>query len=434
MGRRKNDEDDWGFEDSYNRHSFGGNGRRRFSGGRGAITLLVSAVVIYGLGIWTGVGFTHPSVIKVPVYIPNQGSTGASGTSNSGSTASSSGNTANAGVDSNSSLITNLYQKVQNSIFTLTAVSGGNSKSAEEDVGTGFLIDNQGDIATNAHVVNGQSEVTVTLNNNQTLQGHVLDADTLDDLAIVHITPPPNIQPLTLGDSSSMQVGQLVVAIGNPFQLTESVSSGIISGLGRSMPMQTGHIMNGLLQTDAVLNPGNSGGPLFNGNGDVIGINTAIESPVEGSVGIGFAIPINRLKTLLPQLLAGKKVGHSWLGISGFDLDPPTAKLMNLPVTSGAYVVYTEPKSPAAAAGIRGDSAATSKNLTTIGPGQLKDDGDIIVACNGDTVTSVEDLTADLDNFQPGQTVKLTVVRQGKRLVLSVTLGAWPASQSSSAG
>lgn len=389
---------------------------------RTALFGVIGLGIVYGLGVWTGVSM-RPVQIVAPsspnaAQMPTQ-SGGAAGTSLP--PAEASGN-----------VISAIYNQVKNSIFTITAVSSGNSSiNPQEDVGTGFLIDHNGDIATNAHVVNGQSEVTVTLGQ-QTFRGHVVGADVLDDLAIVHIDAPPSLQPLSLGSAGTLQPGDLVIAIGNPFELTESVSAGIVSGLNRAMPMASGHVMNGLIQTDAALNPGNSGGPLFNAQGQVVGINTAIESPIEGSVGIGFAIPIDRFKQLEEKLLTGQSIGHPWLGIAGIDVDPGLQQALSLATDQGAYVTYVTPGSPAATAGLHGDSGVTSKNVNSSNLySDLKGDGDIIVAAAGQSVDSVETLTSILDRYEPGDTVTLTILRNGQRMQIKVTLGNWPNQASS---
>ena len=275
-------------------------------------------------------------------------------------------------------------------MVTITAVanSGTSKNSPEEDIGTGFFIDDQGDIATNNHVVNGQTTVSVTLDNH-TYTGKVIGTDALDDLAVVRITPPPSgVKPLSLGTAKTLQPGDLVVAIGNPFDLTASVSAGIVSGLNRSVPTDSGRLMSGLVQTDAALNPGNSGGPLLNARGQVVGINTAIESPVEGSVGIGFAVPIDRLEQVLPKLLSGKPVDHPWLGIIGLDITPAIAQKYHLPVNQGVLVIATSPGGPASKAGLKGDSGSQNNPVG---------DGDIITAINGQPVADIESLSAYIE-------------------------------------
>ncbi|MCL6637008.1 MAG: trypsin-like peptidase domain-containing protein [Alicyclobacillus sp.] len=311
-----------------------------------------------------------------------------------------------------------VYQQAVPSVVTITAVSGaGTQNGPEEDIGTGFFIDDQGDIATNEHVVSGQKQVSVELGD-KVYTGQVLGTDPMDDLAVVHITPPPGVRPLPLASVKSLQPGDLVIAIGNPFQLTDSVTAGIVSGLNRSMPTDSGRLMSGLIQTDAALNPGNSGGPLLNAQGQVVGINTAIESPVAGSVGIGFAIPVDRLVQLLPSLLHGTAVQHPWLGIQALDISPALQQQYHLPVAKGVLVVATVSGGPAAKAGLHPDSSH--------GKGMPVGDGDIIIAVDGQSVSDVASLTAAIANDPVGKVVDLTVLRGGQEIHVKVTLAAWP--------
>lgn len=379
--------------------------------------------ICYILGIWTGAALTRGSSQTTVEYVPPQ----------TGNTTSTSGSlTPIPGVE-DTTIVTEIYNRVKNSIFTITAVSGGKptSSDAEEDIGTAFLIDHNGDLLTNAHVVGSATTVQVSGDNRQFV-GRVIDADQLDDLAIVRIPAPKSLQPLPLGSVKSLQPGSLVIAIGNPFELTSSVSSGIVSGLNRSMSESNGHVMNGMIQTDAPLNPGNSGGPLLNAAGQVVGINTLIESPIEGSIGIGFAIPIDRFLQLEPSLLAGKPVAHAWLGIEGMDIDSLMQQALNLPVSSGVYVTEVTKGGPAAKAGLRGDSNAAkldSLSQSANPYAAMKGDGDIIVGIDGKSVTSIEQLTQYINQDEPGQTVTLTVLRGGKTLHVRVTLGTWPSGQ-----
>lgn len=412
MGRRYDDFDHWTSEGR------GGRAKRVIWPG-----VIAGLAVFYVLGIWTGAAIAHPGRSNI-VYVP-QASSGSSANSGSSSDASGAGLP---GVGS-TTLVTDIYNQTKNSIFTITAVASSSGNSGpQEDIGTGFLIDNQGDIATNAHVVGTSKTVQVT-SGNQKYKGTVLNADTLDDLAIVHIDAPSTLQPLQLGTATTLQPGSLVIAIGNPFELTSSVSSGIVSGLNRSMSESGGHVMNGMIQTDAPLNPGNSGGPLLNASGQVVGINTLIESPIQGSIGIGFAIPIDRLVSLEKQLVSGKPVQHAWLGIEGMDIDSLMQQEMNLPIGYGVYVTQASKGGPALTAGIRGDSNANKLNTASqsADPFQiLKGDGDIIVGINGKTVHSIEELTQFINQDEPGQVVTLDIIRQNVHQNISVTLGKWP--------
>jgi S1-C subfamily serine protease len=413
MGRKFRDEEFW--RDSP---------RRGGRSGSMAALLTLSLIVVFGVGVVTGVSVSRPTQLVGPEYVtPVPGSPSTAGASNAGNGLTNSSGLPMVGSSANQ--ITAVYNSVKRSICTITAISDGSSKTgAEEDIGTGFLINDNGDIATNDHVVNGQPTVTVTFGHHN-YQGTVIGKDKIDDLAIVHITPPAGRAPLVLGTSAKLVPGQFVIAIGNPFQLTESVTFGIVSGLNRSMPMPTGHVMDGLIQTDAPLNPGNSGGPLLNAAGQVVGIDTAIESPIEGSVGIGFAIPIDRLERLLPTLLRGGQVQHAWLGIAGIDINSYLQSQLQLPVGYGVYVEAVSPHSPAERAGLRGDSGANSAAEN----GQissLKGNGDIIVGVNGQKVTTIEQLTNIINHDAPGQKLTLNILRNGQKVNVVVTLGNWP--------
>lgn len=385
---------------------------------------ITGAVVLYALGVVTGSVLTvgNGSAINSGVVVQNPSSAlpgssnGSAGTGSGAASGGSSGTLSALPPEFDSTLITRIYKAAVPSVVTITAVTNSKVNGLGEDIGTGFFIDNKGDIATNNHVVSGHKMVEVTLGT-KNYTGVVLGTDPLDDLAVVHITPPPAVSPLPLGTAKNLQPGDLVVAIGNPFQLTASVTAGIVSGLNRSMPMPTGGVMGGLIQTDAALNPGNSGGPLLNARGQVVGIDTAIESPVQGSVGVGFAIPIDRLVRLLPDLLTGSPIQHPWLGISGLDIDPAVADAYHLPVSQGVLVMSLVSGGPAARAGLRGDTSHTS---TPAG------DGDIITAVNGHPVADVASLTAAIANDPVGTVVHLTILRHGQTRTVKVTLGAWP--------
>lgn len=390
MARWRQDFDDWDFPSS-----------RRRSGRSGAVA---AGVVLFVLGMVVGGGFEAHVLQSLQLPPQEQVLSGPTGTT---AAVTTSGGAVNAVA---------IYKAARPSIFTITVVSGANSKNGPtEDIGTGFLINNAGDLATNNHVVNGQKHVTVT-GVSGTYQGTVVGTDPLDDLAVVHINPPKGVRPLPLGTATTLLPGQPVVAIGNPFQLTATITEGIVSGLNRSMPSQSGREMSGLIQTDAALNPGNSGGPLFNAAGQVVGINTAIESPVQGFVGIGFAIPIDRFRRLLPELLKGQTISHPWLGIEAVNIDPGLQAQFKLPVGQGILVISTVKNGPAAKAGLHGDTGGSNNPVG---------DGDIITGMNGKPVTSVAQLTADISQYAVGDVVHLDILRHGKKMTLSVTLGAW---------
>jgi S1-C subfamily serine protease len=294
--------------------------------------------------------------------------------------------------------------------------------------GSGFVIDNSGHILTNAHVVDGAQKIEVTLgntDNSQPVSAQVVGKDPSTDVALLKVDAPSDqLHPLALGDSSQVQVGGPVIAIGNPFGLDRTVTSGIVSALQREIKAPNGFTINNVIQTDAAINPGNSGGPLLDASGRVIGINSQIESPGGGgNVGIGFAVPINTAHQVVQQLLANGQVEHAFLGISGTDLTPQIANVLNLPVNQGALVQSVVPKGPADKAGVKGGSAAVS-----VGGQQIRAGGDVITAIDGKPVTSMDDVIAAVDQKQPGDKVQLDLVHGSAKRTVTVTLGNRPAT------
>jgi len=293
----------------------------------------------------------------------------------------------------------------------------------QEGTGSGFLIDEQGHILTNNHVVEDAKSLEVTLADGTKVPATLVGRDPINDLAVIKITVTGRRLPVVpLGDSGALQVGQFAIAIGNPFGLDRTVTTGVISSLNRSLRAESGREMRGIIQTDAAINPGNSGGPLLNSRGEVIGINTAIFSPSGGSVGIGFAIPVNTAKRLIPQLVATGRVRHPWLGISGVSLSSELARALDLPVEKGVLVAQVYPQSPAGRAGLRGGQRRVRVGNTILAVG-----GDIITAADEKPMESMDRLVAYLEDEKGvGQVVGLTL-RRGKETVrLSVTLGELP--------
>lgn len=293
----------------------------------------------------------------------------------------------------------------------------------QRGTGSGFIIDDRGYILTNNHVVEEADRLEITLADKTKVKARLVGRDPHNDLAVLKVdVPKEKLHPLKLGDSSRLQVGQLAIAIGNPFGLDRTVTTGVISSLGRTLRAESGRIMRGIIQTDAAINPGNSGGPLLNARGEVIGINTAIFSPTGGSVGIGFAIPIDTAKRFLPELIAKGKVSHPWLGIAGMDVTPELAKDLNLPAKEGIMVAQVYPESPAAKAGLRGSRKPVRVGNTIVYLG-----GDIITAIDGKKLSSIDDLTAYLDyERKVGDEVRLEVLRDGRSLSIQVRLGELP--------
>lgn len=314
----------------------------------------------------------------------------------------------------NETTITSIYDTASPAVVEIivkTQTTGFGAFSTEGQ-GSGFIVDKEGHILTNNHVVEDATDVQVVFANGNTEQATILGTDSKDDLALIKVDAAAvaDVVPLTLADSTNVQPGQLAIAIGSPYGLTNSITTGIISGLNRSVE---GSALTGMIQTDATIQPGNSGGPLLNSNGEVIGINTAIEG--EGT-GIGFAVPSSVAKAVLDELIAGEKIVKPWLGISGMDLSDSSAEEIGLTVNQGVYVVEVVSGSPANKAGLIG--AGTGRE------GTPNLDGDIITAIDGQTVAKVADLQSYLKTKRVGDEVTLTIVRDGATVSINVTLAA----------
>jgi S1-C subfamily serine protease len=315
-----------------------------------------------------------------------------------------------------------VYAKVSPSVVQITGITTSPGATAET-LGSGIIIDTAGHILTNYHVISGSSQLEVTLSDQTSAAAKVTGTDPADDMAVIQASfPGVNLTVATLGDSSQVGVGQSVIAIGNPFGLQGTVTEGILSGMDRTLPEQQSKPLVELFQTDAAINPGNSGGPLVDLNGQVIGINTALENPSGADVfiGIGYVIPINDAKDHLPDMLAGKTIVHARLGVSAQTITPGVAKELNLSVTQGAYVLAVDPSGPAAQAGLQGAQSAGANSL------QIPTGGDVITGVDSQTTNTSDDLTSYIDSKAPGDKVTLHVTRGSKTLDLTATLAEWP--------
>jgi putative serine protease PepD len=291
----------------------------------------------------------------------------------------------------------------------------------EPGTGSGFIIDNDGRILTNYHVVSGRApEVVVTLPDKSRYNAKVLARDPSSDLALIRIEPKKKLPFLRLGDSDQLQVGQKVLAIGNPFGLEGTLTTGIISSLGRTLNNETGQQLEGMVQTDAAINPGNSGGPLLDSQGAVIGINTAIYGP-GSNIGIGFALPINRAKVMLEDYQAGRKFGRPWLGVSVLPVFGDLAELLELPAEGGLLIQEITPGSAAAQAGLR-----PARRLVIVGNTEVGIGGDLLMAIEGQNVERADALTRALARKRPGDKLELTIYRGGRQTNVTVTLGERP--------
>ncbi|RPJ24693.1 MAG: PDZ domain-containing protein [Chloroflexi bacterium] len=321
-----------------------------------------------------------------------------------------------------------LYQQV---LPGVVSISTGNS------LGSGFVFDSEGHVVTNQHVVEGASEVEVSFASGFKAHGTVIGSDVDADVAVIKVDAPPDqIHPLAIGDSNTLNVGEQVVAIGNPFGLNGTMTLGIVSGLGRTQPAHVAPDGGGsfstadIIQTDAAINPGNSGGPLFNLKGEVVGINQSIRTDTFNGAtgnavnsGVGFSISINLVKRIVPYLIRDGSYTYPYLGISFipdrlWTLD--TIEALGLDTYTGAYVLAVTPEGPADQAGIRGGSQAT--NIEGVQAG-----GDIITAIDGQPVATFDELLSYLTtNKSPGDTIVLTVLREGQSTDITVTLGERP--------
>ncbi len=293
--------------------------------------------------------------------------------------------------------------------------------------GSGFVIDGEGHVLTNNHVIENASKITVKLGeSNKTYTATVVGADPGTDLALLKVSAPQSeLHPLTLGKSSEAEVGDPVVAIGNPYGLDRTVTSGIVSALQRQIQAPNGFTIDNVIQTDAAINPGNSGGPLINASGEVIGINSQIETGGSGSgnVGIGFAIPIDTARAEIQELESKGEVEHAFLGISGGTITPTLAKALNLSATEGVIVQSVVKGGPADKAGIKGGNTSAR-----IGSAEVQLGGDIITEIDGKKVSGMDELIETVSQAKPGESMELTIVRGGQTKKATVTLGHQPKS------
>jgi S1-C subfamily serine protease len=294
----------------------------------------------------------------------------------------------------------------------------------QQALGSGFVIDREGHIVTNFHVIDGADQIDVSFSNQDTLKATVVGSDPSTDLAVLKVDAGSRaLTPLRLGDSDRVQVGDEVVAIGNPFGLERTATAGIVSALQRAVTAPNGFSIDHVIQTDAPINQGNSGGPLLNSAGEVIGVNSQIETRSGGNVGIGFAVPSNTVQSVVAQLLRSGRVDRAYLGIYTRPVSADLARLFRLPVDAGLLVESVAPKSAAAEAGLKGgnDQVIVSGESYRLG-------GDLLVAADGRRVTGVEELRDILAGHKPGDTIDLEVYRAGAKRTVTVELGRQPSS------
>lgn len=291
-----------------------------------------------------------------------------------------------------------------------------------EGTGSGFIINSGGEILTNRHVVSGAAQLTVTLADKKVYKAKLLGTDSRDDLALIKIETGRKLPTLHLGDSDNLVVGQKVLAIGNPFGFEGTLTTGIVSSVGRNIQTEQERL-EGMIQTDAAINPGNSGGPLLDSHGNVIGINTAIYGS-QGSVGIGFAMPINRAKSMLDEFQAKGHISRPVLGLTEVWVSGDLAEMLDLPTRGGLLIQRIENGSPAEEAGLRGP-----RRVVIVGGAyQLGIGGDLIVAVDGQSVDAKDTLQRVMNRKRGGDTLTLTIYRNGRNTDVKVKLGEAPAA------
>ena len=342
-------------------------------------------------------------------------------------------------TNNDSLTLTDLFEETQQSVVQVSGISSEDNPFLGASLGSGFIYDNSGHIITNFHVIAGSNpdDISITFIDGTVYRARVVGTDQYSDLAVLHVeddVPAEKLIPLPLGNSSALRVGQEVVAIGNPFGLSGSMTEGIVSGLNRLIPVYQDPFSDvaapafsipDVIQTDAAINPGNSGGPLLNMQGEVVGTNSAIFSTTGGFAGVGFAVPSNTIAKIAPILIERGTFQHPWLGVSGIDMTPEIAEAIGLGEPRGFLVIEAAPGGPADAAGVQGGNTPVQLAGREIVLG-----GDVILAIDDRDVRKIDDVLGYLQQAtQVGETVTLTVWRDGQIMNIGVTLGARPSLQ-----
>lgn len=327
-------------------------------------------------------------------------------------------------IDIEEQLITNLYQRISPAVVHITSrvitMDFFFGPTPQEGTGSGFIVDEQGHIVTNHHVIEGADSIEITFSDETKTLATVIGIDPLNDLAILKPNNvPPGIIPAELGTSADLRVGQRAIAIGNPFGLEQTLTTGVISAFGRPLQLAEDNYVFNVIQTDAAINPGNSGGPLLNSRGQVIGVNTAIRRE---AVGIGFAVPVDTLKRVQSDLINKGSYPHPWLGLLGYSVTPELAATLNLPAEKGILVAQLYRNGPAAEAGIRG-----ARQEVIVGNRRLLAGGDLLIAINGNEIKDWLDYLEFLEiHTKVGDAVTLTVIRNGQAIDIEAAIIAKP--------
>jgi len=377
-----------------------------------------------GFIIGSIVGATAIILLFAFVFVPTQDMISPELIISNGHDATSLGDENTLPIKGNLTLV-ELFKKTEQGVVKIE--TDANNSLSDRNMGSGFVYDILGHTITNAHVIDNATKVTVTFLDGNQYNAEIIGADKFTDIAVIKVNEKPRLlHPLDIGDSSDLLVGEQVAAIGNPFGLSGSMTSGIVSQLGRLMySPDPGFSIPDVIQTDAAINPGNSGGPLLNMKGEVIGINTAIRSSTGEFTGVGFAVPSNTIKKIVPSLIEEGKYHHPWMGITGIDIDPELAKIRELGSAKGFLVVTVIEGHPADDAGLQG----VSKTVEIDGK-EYPIDGDIIISVDGKEVRKINDLLVHLQREKSvGDEMILGVMRDGDLVHLTLTLAERPDHQ-----
>lgn len=314
-----------------------------------------------------------------------------------------------------------IFEKAEPGVVRVNTIR--NQTSDIGGVGSGFVFDKMGHIITNAHVIEGSTKTVVTFLDGRSYNAEIIGMDEYTDIGVIKVNADLKLlNPLSLGDSSNLNVGEPIAAIGNPFGLSGSMSSGIVSQMGRLLPSGSGYSIPDVIQTDAAINPGNSGGPLLNMRGNIVGINTAIQSTTGEFTGVGFAVPSQTVAKIVPTLISDGEYKHPWIGISGRDIDPDTANVLGLKDALGFLIITVVENSPASDAGLVG-----SDKMIKVDGMEYPVGGDIIMAVDGMDVRKIDDILIHLQRVKTvGDEMNLEILRDGRTTNVTIILQERP--------
>ena len=318
--------------------------------------------------------------------------------------------------------LTEIFEKAEPGVVRVNTI-GNQTANETGGVGSGFVFDKKGHIITNAHVIEGSTKTVVTFLDGRSYNAEIIGMDEYTDIGVIKVNADLKLlNPLSLGDSSNLDVGEPIAAIGNPFGLSGSMTSGIVSQMGRLLPSGSGYSIPDVIQTDAAINPGNSGGPLLNMRGNIVGINTAIQSTTGEFTGVGFAIPSQTVAKIVPTLISEGEYKHPWIGISGRDIDPDTANVLGLKDAIGFQIITVVENSPAADAGLIG-----SDKMIVVEGREYPTGGDIIVGVDGMDVRKIDDILVHLQRVKTvGDEMNLEILRDGRTTNVTIILQERP--------